>query len=177
MVTVFHAPDNALPAFRALFQQGVGVTIQTGSSLEDLLCCQWQISRDYVMSRISTLFLDSKPVDDLPSAVVQDGATLALSGAMPGLIGATMRRGGILAAFRNGITYCETSEGDAGGSGRITLKLFNLLIDELGPQFLARGIWVAHSRLAELFPGHPDIASVTEGEIKVYMGDQPSTSR
>ena len=176
-MAVFHAPDNALPAFRTLFQQGIGVTIQTGTSLEDLLCCQWQISRDYVMNRISTLFLDSKPVDDLPAAVVHDGATLALSGAMPGLIGATMRRGGVLAAFRNGITYCETSEGDAGGRGRITLKLFNLLIDELGPQFLARGIWVRHSRLAELFPEHPDIATVTDGEIKVYMDDPPSASQ
>jgi hypothetical protein len=176
-VTVFHAPDNSLPAFRSLFQQGVGVTIQTGTSLEDLLCCQWQISRDYVMGRISTLFLDSKPVDDLPTAVVQDGATLALSGAMPGLIGATMRRGGVLASFRNGITYCETSEGDAGGRGRITLKLFNLLIDELGPQFLARGIWVRRFRLAELFPGHPDIAAVTDNEIQVFMGDLPSASQ
>ena len=176
-MAVFHAPDNALPAFRTLFQQGIGVTIQTGTSLEDLLCCQWQISRDYVMNRISTLFLDSKPVDDLPAAVVHDGATLALSGAMPGLIGATMRRGGVLAAFRNGITYCETSEGDAGGRGRITLKLFNLLIDELGPQFLARGIWVRHSRLAELFPEHPDIATETDGEIKVYMDNPPSASQ
>lgn len=176
-MTVFHAPDNALPAFRALFQQGVGVTIQTGTSLEDLLCCQWQISHDYVMSRISTLFLDSKPVDDLPTAVVQDGATLALSGAMPGLIGATMRRGGVLASFRNGITYCETAKGDARGRGRITLKLFNLLIDELGPQFLARGIWVSRFRLAELFTGHPDIATVTDNEIQVFMGDQPSSSQ
>lgn len=175
-MAVFHAPDDALPAFRPLFQQGVGITIQIGTSLEDLLCCQWKIDRDYVMNRISTLFLDSKPVDDLPAAVVHDGATLALSGAMPGLIGATMRRGGVLASFRNGITYCETSEGDGGGSGRITLKLFNLLIDELGPQFLARGIWVPRTRLAELFPEDPNIANVMDNEIEVYMGDRPSTS-
>jgi len=176
-VATFHAPEDTFQAFHPLFQAGVGVSIQTGSSLEDLLCCQWNIDRDYVMHRISTLFLDYKPVDDLPSAVVHNGATLALSGAMPGLIGATMRRGGVLASFRNGITYCETSEGDAGGRGRITLKLFNLLIDELGPQFLARGIWVRHSRLAELFPEHPDIATVTDGEIKVYMDDPPSASQ
>ena len=173
-MAVFHAPDDALPAFRPLFQQGVGISIPIGTSLEDLLCCHWNIDRDYVMSRISTLFLDSKPVDDLPSAVVHDGATLALSGAMPGLIGATMRRGGILASFRNGITYCETSGDDEGGRGRITLKLFNLLIDELGPQFLARGIWVPRPQLAELFPEHPDIANVTDNEIKVYMGDRSS---
>jgi hypothetical protein len=173
-LTVFHAPDEALPRFHALFQQGVGVSIQTGTSLEDLLCCQWQISRDYVMGRISTLFLDSKPVDDLPSAVVHDGATLALSGAMPGLIGATMRRGGVLASFRTGITYCETTEDGHSGRGRITLKLFNLLIEELGPQFLARGIWVSRSRLAELFPEHPTIMNAPESDIEVYMGVPPT---
>lgn len=173
-MAVFHAPDDALPTFRTLFQQGVGISIQIGTSLEDLLCCQWKIDRDYVMNRISTLFLDSKPVDDLPAAIVHDGATLALSGAMPGLIGATMRRGGVLASFRNGITYCGTSGDDEGGHGRITLKLFNLLIDELGPQFLARGIWVPRARLAELFPKHPDIVNVTDNEIKVYMGARSS---
>jgi len=175
-LTVFHAPAETLPRFRTLFQQGVGVSIQTGTSLEDLLCCQWQISRDYVMGRISTLFLDSKPVDDLPSAVVHDGATLALSGAMPGLIGATMRRGGVLASFRTGITYCEPSGSDKGGRGRITLKLFNLLIDELGPQFLARGIWVSHSRLVELFPEHPTLTDAPENDIQIYMGIPPSPS-
>lgn len=175
-MTTFHAPDDAFHAFHPLFQQGVGVTIQTGSSLEDLLCCQWHIDRDYVMHRISTLFLDSKPVDDLPSAMVHDGATLALSGAMPGLIGATMRRGGVLASFRNGITYCETAEEQGDGRGRITLKLFNLLINELGPQFLARGIWVPRTRLTALFPGRPDLEAVTDSEIKVYMNVRPATS-
>ncbi len=172
----FHAPAGTLPAFRTLFQQGVGVTIQAGTSLEDLLCCQWQIDRDYVMNRISTLFLDGKPVDDLPAAVVQDGATLALSGAMPGLIGATMRRGGVLASFRSGITYCPATETPGSSKGRITLKLFNLLIDELGPGFLARGVWVPRRRLAEIFPDHPDIAEIEAHEIHVFMAGNASPS-
>lgn len=173
----FYAPEGSLPAFRTLFQQGVGVTIQAGTSLEDLLCCQWQIDRDYVMNRISTLFLDGKPVDDLPAAVVRDGATLALSGAMPGLIGATMRRGGVLASFRSGITYCPTSDASHSGSGRVTLKLFNLLIDELGPGFLARGIWIPRRRLAEIFPDDPAVAQSRDSEFRVFMThDHPSST-
>ena len=168
-MTDFYASEGSLSAFRTLFQQGVGVTIEAGTSLEDLLCCQWQIDRAYVMNRISTLFLDGKPVDDLPTAVVRDGATLALSGAMPGLIGATMRRGGVLASFRSGITYCPADETSQSGSGRITLKLFNLLIDELGPGFLARGIWVPHRRLAEIYPDNPDIATIKDREVHVFM--------
>ena len=175
-MTDFHAPAGTLPAFRTLFQQGVGVSIQTGTSLEDLLCGQWQIDRDYVMNRISTLFLDGKPVDDLPAAVVRDGATLALSGAMPGLIGATMRRGGVLASFRSGITYRSGAETSGSSRGRITLKLFNLLIDELGPGFLARGIWVPRRRLAEIFPDDPDIAGIEEGEVHVFMAGDTSSA-
>jgi len=175
-VAEFHAPPDALPFFRTLFQRGVGVAIQTGVPLEDLLCRQWQIDRDYVMNRISTLFLDAKPVDDLAAAVVEDGATLALSGAMPGLIGATMRRGGVLAPFRSGITYCASAAPHTSGDGRITLKLFNLLIDELGPRFLARGVWIERSRLAEHFPGHPDLAGVGNGAVCVVMPTPRTTA-
>jgi hypothetical protein len=176
IVAEFHAPPDTLPSFRTLFQQGVGVSIQAGVTLEDLLCRQWQIDRDYVMNRISTLFLDGKPVDDLAASVVADGATLALSGAMPGLIGATMRRGGVLAPFRSGITYCASAAPHTAGDGRITLKLFNLLIDELGPRFLARGVWIERARLAEHFPGHPDLAGTDNGKVCVFMPPHRPTS-
>lgn len=172
----FHVPEEGLPAFRTLFQQGVGIPIQTGATLEDLLCGQWGIARDYVMNRISTLFLNGKPVDELAAAVVEEGATLALSGAMPGLIGATMRRGGVLAPFRSGITYCPTEATCASGSGRITLKLFNLLIDELGPQFLSRGVWIDRTRLRDHFPNRPELDGA--GEIRVVLTvSHPSAKR
>jgi len=176
-MTTFYAPEDALAVFRTLLQQGVGVTIETGGSLEDLLCRQWQIDRDYVMGRISTLFLDGKPVDDLPAAIVRDGAVLALSGAMPGLIGATMRRGGILAAFRSGISYEADAIENQSGNGRITLKLFNLLIDELGPRFLARGIWTTRSRLAALFPDHPELDHPDERDIRVLLATSPAAPK
>lgn len=171
----FHIYAADLPAFQTLFQQGVGVAIQVGTSLEDVLCSQWHIDRDYVMNRISTLFLDGKPVDDLGASIVADGATLALSGAMPGLIGATMRRGGVLAPFRSGITYCPQGAA-ASGDGRVTVKLFNLLIHELGPQFLARGVWIPRARLAASFPGHPDLAGGGDGDIHVVLTGPPPRS-
>ena len=34
--------------------------------------------------------LDGKPVDDIGSSFLHDGSTLALSAAMPGLVGATL---------------------------------------------------------------------------------------
>ena len=79
-----------------------------------------------------------------------DGATLALSAAMPGLVGATFRKAGCLAAFRGSITYRKEDDGAATcHEGTITLKLFNLLVAEMGPLFLKRGIWINGGELKD----------------------------
>jgi len=44
------------------------------------------LDEDYVTQRISTIFLDGKPVDDIDTLLVRDGAVLSLSAAMPGLV-------------------------------------------------------------------------------------------
>jgi len=66
---------------------------------------------------IKVLFLDYSPVDDLDAAIIKDGAILALSAAMPGLVGAAMRKDG-LSWMRTSITYHEQ------GGGMITEKGF-----------------------------------------------------
>jgi hypothetical protein len=91
--------------FFPLFQEGVMLDTETGKSVREFLCATLGIDEDYVEGRISTIFLDSKPVDDLDTSIVDDGAVLALSAAMPGLVGATMRRGGYYAAMRSAISY------------------------------------------------------------------------
>ena len=66
-------------------------------------------------------------------------AWLALSAAMPGLVGATLRRGGTYAAMRAAITRAaERGAAAAREEPLVRVKLFNLLIDELGPLLLAR---------------------------------------
>jgi hypothetical protein len=109
------------------------------------------LNREYVGGRIKTVLLNGRPVDDLGSAMVDDGSTLALSAAMPGLVGATMRRDGLLAPFRNTIAHQELQTQGPAGDGWIVLKLFNLLIAELGPTFLERGIWIETEALEQLF--------------------------
>ena len=59
------------------------------------------------IEKIQSIMLDGKPVDDIGSAMIHDGSVLALSAAMPGLVGATLRRGGAYASFRSAITYHE----------------------------------------------------------------------
>jgi len=83
--------DELLPRFFKLLEQGFFVTTTTGCSIKDLLCKQLSIDEEYLDKRIQTLFLDGKPVDKVEKAYLHNEATLALSGAMPGLVGATLR--------------------------------------------------------------------------------------
>ena len=132
-----------LPLFFSLFEKGVGLSAEIGCSVKDFLCSQLGISKEYLDKRIQTLFLDFRPVDDVDTAVIRDGATLALSTAMPGLVGATMRKGGRYAAFRQDISQCSEEDGDVcQATGRITLKMFNMVASELGGRLLAAGVEV-----------------------------------
>lgn len=141
-------PPNMLPHLSPLFQKGFRVEIETGTTLESLLCDQWELPPEYVQERISTLFLNGKPVDDISTATVMEGAVLALSSAMPGLVGAVMRRDGFFSSLRQGITYRENVRDKNIHRGIITVKLFNILIGEIGPQFLSRGFFVNQNDLA-----------------------------
>ena len=131
-----------LVAFYPLLQQGFRVDVVVGQSIQKMLCHQLNINTDYLEERIKTIFLDGKPVDDVHTAIIRDGARLSLSAAMPGLVGATFRKGGPLASFRSSITHQKENETADQRQGHVKLKLFNLLVKELGPTFLERGILI-----------------------------------
>lgn len=137
-----------LSAFFPLLQQGVRVACRAGVTLEDLLVNQWGIGAEYVAQRITTLFLNSRAVDDIATSLVHGGSVVALSGAMPGLVGATMRRGGFYAAMRGAMTFREDNADRGSGIDWVRVKLFNLLLKELGPGFLARGIIMTAAELS-----------------------------
>jgi hypothetical protein len=141
---------DRLAEFFPLLQQGVGVTVRVGCTLEELLTGQWGIGAEYLAGRITTIFLNSRAIDDVATAMIGDGGVLALSGAMPGLVGATMRRGGFYAAMRGAMTYQEAVAAGP-GIGTIRVKLFNLLLPELGPGFLRRGILLDAATAASFF--------------------------
>jgi hypothetical protein len=147
-------PDR-LGEFFLLLQQGVVVSARVGCTLDDLLSGQLGISPDYVRQRVTTIFLDGRPIDDVTRAMVRDGAVIALSGAMPGLVGATMRRGGYYAAMRAGITHREDVAAAPGRIATVRVKLFNLLLPELGPVLLRRGIVLDASELANFLEDRP----------------------
>jgi len=68
-----------------------------GCSIRDLLCGQLALQDEYLDNRIHTFFLNGKAVDDVDSTLVTGGAVLALSSAMPGIMGDCLRKGGLYA--------------------------------------------------------------------------------
>lgn len=138
--------SNLISDFYPLLQRGVWLPVTIGCSVMKLLNSQLGIAEAYVLDRITTLFLDGKAIDDLTSSYVENRSTLALSTAMPGLVGSTMRRGGHLAAMRGEITY-HPSQAVATGAGTVKIKLFNMLMKEVGPLLLEKGILLSGAEL------------------------------
>ncbi len=132
--------SDKLSGFQLLLQQGFVIETTLGSTIRGVLCDQLGVEHDYLDNRINTIFLDGKPVDDVDKATVANGSTLALSASMPGLVGAAMRKGGLIARFRGAITHTGEDSPVESGQGVIILKLYNLVVGELGPIFLRSGI-------------------------------------
>jgi len=95
-------------------------------------------------------------VDDVHSATVKQGSALALSAALPGLVGASLRKGGYYAPMRSQISYRQMIPSGPPQEGIIILKLFNLTLKELGPTFLKRGVWIDGGDLSDLLKRQPD---------------------
>jgi hypothetical protein len=129
---LWDVPRRDFGLLKTLLQGGVGIRGRMGTSVRDFLTGTLGISPHYVDTDLQTVFVDNHPADDLDAAQIRDGCTLALSGAMPGLVGATMRRGGSLARMREGITLAEgVREDGVSDVGTVRLKLFNQPLSDL----------------------------------------------
>jgi hypothetical protein len=135
-------PRDQAVRFFPLFQQGIRLKVMVGCNLKQFLGEQLGLAPDYLEERVQTLFLDGKVVDDLENAFIRDGSAIALSAALPGLAGATLRRGGPVASMRSQITYGVAEKTGEQGEGMVVVKLFNLLLNELAPFLLERGLYI-----------------------------------
>lgn len=156
-----------IPLFFEFLQHGFMVKVQVGCTIKTLLCDQLGVSPEYIEERIKTIFVDGRTVDDVDAAVIKDGSVLALSASMPGLVGTTLRRGGHLASFRSLITHREEGNATSRRNGMVVLKLFNLVVKELGPDFLCRGIWVRGDELEDFLKSRADDLRAGIREAKV----------
>ena len=146
---IFSVAPSKLRTFHFLLQQGLRIETPVGGSVQDFLVRQLGLNPEVIDEKIQTIFLNGKVVDDLDSAFLTDGASLALSGALPGLVGATMRRGGFYASLRNSITFQGGPGFQGSQKGKIVLKLFNILLKDIGPRILENGFMIEESKLLD----------------------------
>jgi len=147
--------EDYLPKLSGLLTPSFSLKARVGIDLKTFVCEQIGVPEDYFEERIQTIFLDSRPVDDVAAAIVHDGSVLALSAAMPGLVGATFRKGGQYSWMRQTISHARDAQADRIVDGWVTVKLFNMVLKELGPGFLERGVWVAGSRVQDFIGNQP----------------------
>jgi hypothetical protein len=145
----FVVEKGRVASFFLLLQQGAKIRRRTSCSVDVFLRQEIGAAQETI-EKIQSIILDGKPVDDISSALVHDGSVLALSAAMPGLVGATLRRGGAYSSFRGAITYHEIGTACTPGEGWVRVKIFNLLMAALGPDLLGKGVLVGVSDLLEL---------------------------
>jgi len=156
--------------FFLLLQQGVSIRRRVGCSVETFL--RKEIGAGpATIEKIQSIVLDGKPVDDIGSALVCDGSVLALSAAMPGLVGATLRRGGAYSSFRSAITYHEAGNVRAPREGWVTVKIFNLLMAEMGPDLLRTGVLIRSSDLQDLLAEL--VQDLRQGRRRVTLDGAP----
>jgi len=167
---VIQADEASARRLSTIFGGGVGVDATTGCSLRSTLCDQLGIANDYLDDRVQTLFLNGKAVDDVDTAVVGPGDTVALSASMPGLVGATMRKGGRYAVLRDNISLAESDACEIGLPTRLTVKLFNLIAPELAPLLLRGGVHVDGDRLTHLMDTFGP--ALSDGWRKITLGDE-----
>jgi len=151
----FFVDKGRLASFFLLLQQGVKIRRRVGCSVDSFLRQEIGAAPETI-DKIQSIILDGKPVDDIGSALVHDGSILALSAAMPGLVGATLRRGGAYSSFRGAITYHETGTACSPGEGWVEVKIFNLLMVALGPDLYGKGVLVSVADLLGLLMERAD---------------------
>ncbi|NWF55412.1 MAG: hypothetical protein HXY45_11535 [Syntrophaceae bacterium] len=122
-----------------------------GVSVKDFLSEHIGLSPEYVRDRVKTIFLDGKSIDDLDGTRIHDGSMLALSAAMPGLAGAVLRRGSFFAGLRSRVEERNQRPSGEREEGFIHLKLFNLLLPEIGPLLLQEGILISKDEFREFW--------------------------
>lgn len=157
--------ESAVLEFVKTLQGGFYLESPEGISVMEFLTEICRISDDYIAENIKTVFINQKPADKLNEVLIAPGMTCALSGAMPGLVGAMMRMGSFYSVLREGITYQNSEPGKTGKKILVKVKLFNKILYDRGPGFLAGGVYADKNDLLNLLDAQINEKSIEEMEI------------
>jgi|GEM_PF-3291123 len=154
----FAVPPDDPARFLPFFLTGVAVAVPRPMSVDALFRDIWKLPAGRIADELKTVFVNNAPLDDFTRATLAPGDALSLSGPMPGLAGATMRAGGVLAGFRRGLGRSAAAGGavPAGDSPFfIEVRLFNILTETLAGPLLAAGFHAPLGRLLDFLARQP----------------------
>lgn len=149
--------------FQQLFQDHFYVACEDNCTIRELLCEQMHVCGDYTQRRVQTVFLNGHPVDDIDTARITAGDTVALSSAMPGLMGAMMRTNSPFKQMRDTISLKEDArqEDAPGRQCLVRMRLFNFLAKELAGLFVDNGFYIETDAFQHFVDRHtPDLEQV-----------------
>jgi hypothetical protein len=142
----FLIAEQDLSFYTTLLQSGIEIKGMNGETLAAFLDRLPGFTPDYVAETVQTIFLDGTASDDLTVPLTGKNPVVALSAAMPGLAGAIFRRNSFHAALRTRTSRDNRATGEDGPL-LVTLKLFNSIAAERGPELLQTGVTVSSDRL------------------------------
>jgi hypothetical protein len=142
--------ERGMARFAGLLAGGVGVGVAGPCGMDTFLGEILGLDPGYIRDRLRTIFVNGQPVDDIAHTMLAPGDELALSVAMPGLVGICMRLDSPFKSFRGDITHGRAASRSHSDdqAGTVTVKLFNFIAREIGPGLLARGVTVSGGKLA-----------------------------
>jgi len=158
--------ERGMPRIAGLLSGGVGVGVAGPCGLDTFLGEILGLDPVYIRDRLRTIFVNGQPVDDIAHTMLAPGDELALSVAMPGLVGICMRLDSPFKSFRGDITHGRAASRSHLGAqaGTVTVKLFNFIAREIGPGLLARGVAVSGGRLARAVADGEGVVAARYGD-------------
>lgn len=127
-------------------QKGFYILTVEGQDVFKFLSEDCNMKSAYIREKIKTIFINGGPVDDIYNTRIKEYEEIALSGAMPGIVGAMMRIGSPYAPMRDNITVRPEEIINCGKKILVGLKLFNVILHDRGNGFLRNGIIFTRQR-------------------------------
>jgi len=130
----------------AILQMGFLLPVPAGSSVKTVLDAAG-FSPRYLEDKVKTIFLDGTAVDNLDAERIKKGSVIALSAAMPGLVGAIFRKDSPISGLRSNVGKRADERSIQDADALVLLKMFNVIAEEMGPELLRSGLIVSGKNL------------------------------
>lgn len=163
--------SSGLRIWGTFLQYGIELECKAGMSIRQLMTHVAGLEADYVEEKIKTVFRNSSPVDDIDAPLLNDGDLIAVTGAMPGLVGICMGRESLFGSFREGISSCEICEDSEIEDITITLKVFAETAREIAGCLMGQGIIADAEKLADFLAEHSEHLDDAMGAIVSLRND------